>query len=122
MWAWKVKVSKMIVAYITDLFSQADISQTASEAGVEIKVISSLYKLLPEIEAKPSAVLVDLNAQGISPTALIVQVKQRNPQLPVIAYGQNTTIAVLHGARKAGADHILEESEDSLSEVLKKFS
>ena len=67
----------MIVAYITDLFAQAKISRTAREAGVEIKVVSSLYKFLPEVESDPSAILVDLDAQGISPTSLIVQVKQR---------------------------------------------
>ncbi len=112
----------MIVAYITDLFSQADISRTAREAGVEIKVVASLYKFLPEIEANASAVLVDLNAQGISPTSLIVQVKQRNPDLTVIAYGQNPTSTLLDGARNAGADHVLQKSENSLPKILKQFS
>ena len=112
----------MIVAFITDLFAQAEISRTAREAGVELKVVSSLYKFLPEVEDSPSAVLVDLDAQGISPTSLIVQVKQRNPGLPVIAFGRSPGQTLLAGARTAGADHVLQESEDSLSEVLKKFS
>lgn len=112
----------MIVAYITNLFSQADISQTAREAGVEIKVVTSLYKFLPEIETDPAAILVDLNAEGISPTSLIVQVKQHKPNLPVIAYGQNTASILLDGARSAGADHVLQKSDNSLSSVLKQFS
>ena len=111
----------MIVAYITDLFAQAEISRTAREAGVELKVVSSIYKFLPEVESSPAAILVDLDAQGISPTSLIVQVKQRNPGLPVIAFGRSPGQALLEGARTAGADHVLQESENSLSEVLKKF-
>ena len=94
----------------------------AREAGVKIKVVTSLYKLLPEIETNPAAVLVDLNAKGISPTSLIVQVKQRNPHLPVIAYGQNTASTLLDGARNAGADHVLQKSENSLPGVLRQFS
>ena len=112
----------MIVAYITDLFAQAEISRTAREAGVEIKVVSSIYKFLPEVESDPSAILVDLDAQGISPTSLIVQVKQRKPGLPVIAFGRNPGKALLEGARIAGADRVFEKSENSLSEVLKEFS
>ncbi len=111
----------MIVAYITDLFAQAKISRTAREAGVEIKVVSSLYKFLPEVESDPSAIMVDLDAQGISPTSLIVQVKQRKPELPVIALGRNSEKALLERARTAGADHVLGEHENKLSELLKSF-
>ena len=73
------------------------------------------------LKVAPAAILVDLDAQGISPTSLIVQVKQRNPGLPVIAFGRNPGQTLLEGARTAGADHVLQESENSLSEVLKKF-
>jgi CheY-like chemotaxis protein len=112
----------MIVAYITDLFAQAEISRTAREAGVELKVVSSLYKFLPEIENRPAAILVDLDASGISPTSLIVQVKQRNPELPVIAFGRSLGESLLEAARAAGADHVLQEAENTLSGVLKKLS
>ena len=44
--------------------------ETAQAASVEVKVVSSLYHFLPGLEQKPSMVMIDLDATGISPTTL----------------------------------------------------
>lgn len=113
-----------MVAYITDLFFQAKVSQAASGAGVRLRIVSSLYKFFPELEQNPSLVIVDLNAEGISPTTLIVQVKQRKPQLPLLAYASHTQTELFERARKAGADRVLPRSQFSrqLAEILTELA
>ena len=108
-----------ILAYITDLSFQARISQTAQAVAIEVKVVSSLYHFLPSLEKQPSMVLIDLDAKGISPTTLIVQIKERNPDLPVVAYGSPEQKELFERARKAGADSVL--SSQQVSEELESI-
>jgi len=112
-----------ILAYITDLFFQAQISQTAQAASVEVKVVSSLYQFLPGLEQKPSMVMIDLDAKGISPTTLIAQVREKNPDLPVLAYGAPDQNDLFERARKAGANTVLpsEQVSEELKEILTKY-
>ncbi len=100
-----------ILAYITDLAFQAQVSQAAHKADVEVQVVSSLYHFLPGVERQASMVLIDLNAQGINPNMLIAQVKTKSPDLTVIAYASQLKEGLLKQARKAGADTVLEGSE-----------
>ncbi|MEE8347957.1 MAG: hypothetical protein V3R94_00175 [Acidobacteriota bacterium] len=112
-----------ILAYITDLFFQAQMSQAAQAAAVEVKVVSSLYHFLPGLEAPPSMVMIDLDAKGISPTTLIAQVKEKKPDLPVIAYGAPEQQELFEQARNAGADRVLprEQVSDELESILKQY-
>ena len=112
-----------ILAYITDLFFQAQISQAAQATAVEVKVVSSLYHFLPGLEKPLSMVLIDLDAKGISPTTLIAQVKERNPDLPIIAYGAPEQKDLFEQALKAGADSVLpsEQVSDELESILTQY-
>ena len=110
----------MIVAFITDLFAQAQIGRTAIEAGIELRLVTSIYKFLPELDNSPAAVLVDLGAAGISPTSLIAQVKQRNPAPPVIAFVADSDPVLAEAARVAGADQVVSGKE--LDAALGEFS
>ncbi len=100
-----------ILAYITDLSFQAQVSQAAHKADVEVQIVSSLYHFLPGVERQASMVLIDLNAQGINPNMLIAQIKTKSPDLAVVVYAAHLDEEVLKQARKAGADTVLEGSE-----------
>ena len=112
-----------ILAYVTDLFFQAQISQMAQAAAVEVKVVSSLYHFLPALEEPPSMVMIDLEAKGISPTTLIAQIKEKNPDLQVIAYGAPEQKDLFEQARKAGADSVLpsEQMSRELQSILTQY-
>ncbi len=64
-----------ILAYITDLSYQSQVSQADHKADVEVQIVSSLYHFLPGVERQASMVLIDLNAQGINPNIVIAQIK-----------------------------------------------
>ena len=113
-----------VLAYITDLFFQAKVGQTAQSVGVKVKIVSSLYHFLPQLKEKPSLVLIDLNADGISPSTLIAQIKEKNPELPVVAYGAHVQTELLERARKSGADSVLPRSKLSsdLPKILTRYA
>ena len=85
-----------ILAYITDLFFQAQISQAAQAAAVEVKVVSSLYHFLPGLNEPPSLVLIDLDAKGISPTTLIAQVKEKIAHSRIFPINDADGIAIIN--------------------------
>ncbi len=100
-----------IFAYITDLAFQAQVSQAAHKADVEVQIVSSLYHFLPGVERQASMVLIDLNAQGINPNMLIAQIKTKKPDLTVVVYASHLDKESRKQARKAGADTVLEGAE-----------
>ena len=113
-----------ILAFITDLFFQAKVGHSAQSAGVDLKIVSSLYKFLPELSSKPSLILLDLNADGISASSLIAQIRARDAQVPIIAYGSHVQNDLLERARQAGADEVLFRSQLSkdLPALLSRFT
>ncbi len=114
---------KTIVAYVTDLFFESKLSQTAQAVGAKMKVVSNLYKFLPELQASPTLVVIDLNAEGISASSLIAQVKQKNPSLPLLVYGDDEQEELIEQARHAGADWVLPRSKfaENLAKVLSEL-
>ena len=114
----------MVVAYITDLFFQAKVNETARALGVDLRIVSSLPALWSELEADGGALLLDLNAQGIQPASLIAQVKLKTPAVHVTAYCSHVQKDLMEKATRAGADQILPRSEFSrrLAEILTGLS
>lgn len=112
-----------VLAYITDLFFQAKVGQTAKAAGADLKIVSSLYHFLPALQKNPSMVLIDLRAEGISPSALIAQIKGKTPDLPVIVYAAHTDTELIERAKRAGADEVMSKAElsEELPDLLKRF-
>lgn len=110
-----------VLAYITDLFFQAKVGQTAKAAGIDLKIVTSLYHFLPRLEENPEIVLIDLNANGINPRSLIVQIKENHPDIPVIAYAAHVEKGLLEQARQAGADQVLSRAKltKDLAQILK---
>lgn len=105
-----------VLAYITDLSLKAQVSQIAKAADVEVNVVSSLYHLLPGLEESPSMVMIDLEAKGISAIALIVQVREKNPNIPIVVCGSSNQKEVFKQVRTAGVKSVL--PREKLSEEL----
>jgi DNA-binding NarL/FixJ family response regulator len=102
-----------VLAFITDLFFQAKVAETAKQVGVPIKIVTSLYKFIPELKEGPSLVVIDLAAQGIDSQALISQVKNSAPDLPVVAYAAHVDTELIERAAAAGADQAMSRSKFS---------
>ncbi|HLV01114.1 MAG TPA: hypothetical protein VKZ59_07605, partial [Acidobacteriota bacterium] len=64
-----------ILAFITDLFFQAKVAETARQVGANLEIATSLYKFIPALQKGPDLVIIDLEAEGISGPALISQIK-----------------------------------------------
>ncbi len=109
-----------VLAYVTDLFVESKLSQIIQPTGAQLKVVSSLYKFLPEMGNPPDLVLLDLNAAGISPTSLLAQLRSRHETLPVVSWAEGDQQELMQQAREAGSDPVLDRSqlEDRLPQIL----
>ena len=105
-----------VLAFITDLGLQAGVAQAAREAGAKLTMVTSLYKFIPELPKQPSLVVIDMEAQGISGSALVSQVKGFDKGIPVVTCASEKRSDLLERAKRAGADKAL--SHDRLREEL----
>lgn len=111
-----------VLAFITDLFFQAKVGETARQVGVELKMVDTLYKFFPALSPNIRLVLIDLNAERISGSALISQIKASHPGLPVVAFAAHVEKDRIEAAQQAGADEVLPRSDFSrrLPEILRQ--
>lgn len=96
-----------VLAFITDLALQAALAQSAREAGAKLTIVTSLYKFIPELPKRPSLVVIDLEAQGISGPALVSQVKGFDADIPVVTCASEKKKGLLAQAERSGADQAL---------------
>ena len=110
-----------ILAFITDLFLQADIGNCVVGAGGRLKAVTSLYKFLPELEQKPDLVLLDLGAEGISAVSLISQLTSRGARPPVVLCADE---GQLEEAHHSGADYVINKAkvQDELRTLLDRLT
>ena len=102
-----------VLAFITDLFFQSSVAETARQAGADLQIVTSLYKFIPELAKKPDCVVIDLQAEGINPSVLISQVKSTDRSIRVVAFGRHTEKEALEQARLSGADDVMARSRFS---------
>ena len=111
-----------MLAFITDLFLQADVGNCVVEAGGRLKAVTSLYKFLPELEQKPDLVLLDFGAEGISAVSLISQLTSREGRRPpvVLCAAEDQ----LEEARHTGADYVINKTQvqDELRALLDQLA
>ena len=110
-----------MLAFITDLFLQADVGNCVVEAGGRLKAVTSLYKFLPELEQKPDLVLLDFGAEGISAVSLISQLTNREGRPPVVLCAAEDQ---LEEARHTGADYVINKTQvqDELRALLDRLA
>jgi DNA-binding NarL/FixJ family response regulator len=92
-----------ILAYITDFFFQAKVSETGRQARVSIQIVWNPAEFEKQLQKKPALVIVDLAARDADPGNLIKQVKDRLPDTEVVAFGAHVDTELLQNASRAGA-------------------
>lgn len=109
-----------VLAFVTDLFFQSKVAETAKHVGAELRFIRSLYELFPALEKNPEMVIIDLEAEGIDGPALISQLKSIRPGLAVVAFAPHVQKVVMEQARQSGADQVLSRSQftSELADIL----
>ena len=109
-----------VVAYITDLGLQASVATSVREAGAELAIFTSLYKFIPVLPSRPTLIVIDLEAQGISGPALVSQVKNFDSSIPVIACASEGREDLLAKGKRSGADQVLSHARfrEELSSIL----
>jgi len=95
--------SMFILAYITDFFFQAKVSETARRVGVPVSLVTSESRFELELKQNPSLIIVDLAADGIDCVALVAKSKNVVPGTPVVAFGAHVKAELLEKAAEAGA-------------------
>ena len=99
------------IAVVTDMIFAARIRGTAEKIGTECQVVSTMDALRSALEGgQPGVVLVDMSADGLSPSDAIRAVKELHPAARVVAFFSHTQTELLEQARAAGADDILPRS------------
>ncbi|MBI4478446.1 MAG: response regulator transcription factor [Acidobacteria bacterium] len=115
-----------VLAAVTDLFFVSKISAAARQAGCPIEYFRDSEKLKQAAAGQPCLVIVDLNATGLDPVALIAHLKAtaETRQTQVIAYLSHVQHELKREAEKAGADLVLPRSvlSQNLLEILRQRS
>lgn len=99
-----------IVAYMDDLFFQMKLAETAKHLHVEVKVATSPDALLQLMDPLPKLVIVDLNARN-SPLQAVQQLREQQPQLPVIGFLSHVQADLAAQAKAAGFQQVMPRSQ-----------
>jgi DNA-binding NarL/FixJ family response regulator len=95
--------SMFILAYITDFFFQAKVSETAKQVAVPLKLVTTPSRFTRQLRDKPPLIIVDLAADGTDTTGLIREAKERSPDSRIVAFGAHVDRDLLWKASEAGA-------------------
>jgi DNA-binding NarL/FixJ family response regulator len=109
----------MIVAMVPDLFFQVRIRTTAQASGRQIEFISSASDAVSRADSA-NLLIVDLDSGKPDPVELIREVRAKQPDLKILAFGPHVQKERFRQARSAGADQVLGRSRFSsdLVEIL----
>ncbi len=100
-----------ILALVDDLFFQAKMQETARKLGIELRTVSTGAALLAEAaQARPSLVIVDLNARQ-GPLEALEKLHAEGNQTPVIAFLSHVQVELAERARAAGCQRVLPRSK-----------
>jgi DNA-binding NarL/FixJ family response regulator len=99
-----------VVAYMDDLFFQMKLAETAKHLHVEVKVAASPDALLQLMDPLPKLVIVDLNARN-SPLQAVQQLREQQPQLPVIGFLSHVQADLAAQAKAAGFQQVMPRSQ-----------
>lgn len=103
----------MILAAVDDLLFSSKIRATAKQTGVDLRFARTPAEIMEQARAlRPSLVIFDLNSGKTDPIATIAAIKQDQSLAAVRTLGfvSHVDAAVIHAARKAGADEIMARS------------
>jgi|SRR5690606_19082036 len=101
-----------VVALPADLMFASRIRGVAGAAGIPIELVSSPAALRSRVERDPPRrILIDLDARGWDPIALIRELRAGPaPTTEIIAWVSHVRADAIQAAREAGADRVLARS------------
>ena len=98
-----------IIAVVPDLYFATRIAATAKAAGVALELVPPQRAVARLAAADVSLVLLELGSRDA--LALIAELKQAQPGVPIVGFGAHVEAALLRDARTAGADAVLPRSQ-----------
>ncbi len=118
--------NKRILAVVTDLFFTVKISDAAKRAGMQVEFVKDEATVLEKARAKPSVIILDLNAAAVQPIELISKLKS-DPELnriSLIGYVSHVQGELKQSAHEAGCDIVMARSafSQNLPNILKRHS
>ncbi|MHB1168835.1 MAG: hypothetical protein ACYC28_06085 [Longimicrobiales bacterium] len=102
-----------VVALPADLMFASRIRGTAQAAGIPLEIANRPDALRERIaRTRPRRVLIDLDARGWDPVALIRELRQADAQgaTEIVAWVSHVRTDAIEAAREAGADRVLARS------------
>lgn len=118
-----------LVALVDDLIFASRIEAVAVEVGAEVTVLRDAERLPAALDGC-RGVLIDLEYGQVEPQQgrgdaieLIARIKQRWPDVAVVAYFPHVHVALKRAAERAGADRLLPRSRfvEQLRALLKEL-
>lgn len=97
-----------VIAVVPDLYFATRIAATAKAAGVALELVAPQRAAARLAAADVSLVLLELSNRDT--LALLAELKQAQPAVPIVAFGAHVEAALLRDARAAGADAVLPRS------------
>ncbi len=94
---------------VPDLFFAAKISGTAKQVGVALEFATSEQDLLTKSRDAASLIILDLNAGGLDPVALIGRLKAdpNSGRTPLVGFVRHEMSELIEATRAAGCDQVL---------------
>ncbi|AKU89769.1 response regulator [Vulgatibacter incomptus] len=91
-----------ILLLCTDLIFSSKILTTARLTGAEVHTNESHFG-----DGAPDLVLVDLDAERLFPEDAIRRLRERMPDVPIVAFVRHERVDLIQAARAAGASQVL---------------
>src|SRR4051812_43657479 len=114
-----------IVALVSDLAMQSQLSGAADRAGVIVEKVSSADALLAKIAVGPARlVIVDLSHPGLDPAQLMPAIKAHLPSdATLVAFGPHVHKSRLEAAVEAGCDVVISRGQfhAGMEEILRQY-
>lgn len=115
-----------IIAVPADLLFAARIRAAGEQAGANIFVARNAKLALERLsEITPALIIIDLDARGWDPIALIREVKSREAlsRVPILSYVSHVREELIEAARQAGS-RVMARSGFSrdLGQILRQFN
>ncbi len=100
---------QMILAVVDDLIFQAKLEAAAAHLGTPLTIVADAERARPSGQ-EWSRVLIDLNLSGGDALAMVRQLRQAHPDLPVIGYCSHIQHDLQQQALEAGCTTVLPRS------------
>jgi CheY-like chemotaxis protein len=114
-----------ILALISDLFTQSQVSAAAVRAGVPLEFALSVESLLAKAaQETPRLVILDLSHPGVDPAELVPRLRAINASAPIAAFGPHVHRERLAAAQAAGCDEVISRGQfrAEADEILRRYS